>query len=155
MRALIACFALLILVPVVATAQTFSADEQEIIDLTHSCWEAWAAEDLSAIDRACNEHEDTRFWWTADAVPAIGWVAKNAQRWGEAFHPRTNLLYWEVRPVSVRIFRDVALIHFWATYTVVDENGQTTANSQKRLDIWQRVDSRWIKIGGMGTPEGD
>jgi len=155
MRALIACLASLVLLPVVATAQTFSAEEQEITDLTHSCWAAWVAEDLSAIDRACNEHEDARFWWTAEAVPAAGWSAKHAERWAEAFHPRTDLLYWEVRPASVRIFGDVALIHIWATATVVDDNGQTTTNSQKRLDIWQRIDGRWTKIGGMGTPEGD
>ena len=155
MRTVIAFLAMILLMPVGAVAQTFSADEQEIIDLNQSCWDAWAAEDLNAIARTCNEHEDARGWLTADAVPHIGWVAKNVERWGEAFHARTDWLYWEIRPVSVRIFGATALIHFWATRTFVDDKGETTTTSQKQLNIWQRIDGRWTWIGGMATPEGD
>ena len=155
MRTVIAFLAMILLMPVGAVAQTFSADEQEIIDLNQSCWDAWASEDFGAVARTCNEHEDARGWWTADAVPQIGWVAKNVERWGEAFHARTDWLYWEIRPVSVRIFGATALIHFWATRTFVDDKGETTTTSQKQLNIWQRIDSRWTWIGGMATPEGD
>ena len=80
-----------------------------------------------------------------EAGPAIGWFEKNAERWIAAFGPRDTWVYWEVRPMSVRIFNDTALIHFWATHTHADAQGVLTTQSQKHLNIWQRID------GGLST----
>jgi len=46
-------------------------------------------------------------------------------------------------------------IRFWATQTHVDPQGAQTTQSQKQLNIWQRIDGRWTWIGGMAMPEGD
>jgi hypothetical protein len=51
------------------------------IDLNQSCWDAWAAEDLGQMQRACNERPDGRHWWTPESAPGIGWFAKNGERW--------------------------------------------------------------------------
>ncbi len=134
--------------------QHWTTQEQEIIELNQSCWDAWAAEDLDAVRQTCNEHPDGRHWWIPDAAPGIGWFEKNAERWGAAFHPRDTWLYWEIRPLSVRIFNDTALIHFWATITHEDSQGKTITQTRKMLNIWQRIDGRWVWIGGMASPAG-
>ena len=136
-------------------AQQWSAEQQEIIDLNQSCWDAWASEDLDAVRRTCNEHPDARGWYTPEAAPAIGWFEKNAERRVAAFAPRDTWVYWELRPMSVRIFNDTALIHFWGTHTHVDAQGALTTQTHKQLNIWQRIDGRWTWIGGMAMPEGD
>ena len=59
-------------------AQRWSTEEQEIIDLNQSCWDAWAAQDLDAVRRTCNEHPDGRGWYTPEAGPSVGWFEKNA-----------------------------------------------------------------------------
>jgi len=145
----------LLLVPGPSLAQQWTAEEQEIIDLNFSCWEAWAAEDLNAVRQTCNEHPDARGWWTADGAPQVGWFEKNAERWSAAFHPRGNWIYFDIRPLSVKIFNDTAFIHFWATHTHEDSKGDTVTQTQKQLNIWQRVEGRWTWIGGMAVPEGD
>lgn len=149
----IAALAAFPFVPATASGQHWTPEEQEIIDLNQSCWDAWGNEDFAAARRTCNEHPDGRHWWTAESAPGIGWFEKNADRWAAAFHPIEDRLYWEVRPLSVRIFGDVALIHFWGTVTTIDDQGVRTTVARKQLNIWQRVDGRWTWIGGMASPE--
>ena len=154
MRNLALAAALVVLaLPGSVRAQHWTAEEQEIIDLNQGCWDAWALEDLEAMERICNEHVDGRHWWTPESAPGIGWFSKNAERWAAVFHPLDEELYWEIRPLSVRIFGDVALIHFWATVTMRDEEGTRSTKNRKQLNIWQRINGRWTWIGGMSSPE--
>ena len=155
MKTLSLLVTLCFLFPQPVPAQHWTAEEQEIIDLNQGCWDAWAAEDLDAVRRTCNEHPDARTWWTPEAAPGIGWFEKNAERWGASFHPRDKWLYWEIRPLSVRIFNDTALIHFWALDAHEDAQGETTTHTWKMLNIWQRIDGRWTFIGGMAMQKGD
>jgi hypothetical protein len=145
--------ALLPLVAMPAAAQHWTPEEQEIIDLNQACWDAGAAEDLDAVRRTCNEHEDGRSWLTSEAAPAVGWFVANAERSAAAFDSRREWLYWEVRPLSVRLFGETALIHFWATRTIEGTNGTETTLAHKQLNIWQRIDGRWTWIGGMADVE--
>ena len=154
-RTLFLTLALCYLLPQASLAQHWTAEELEIIELNQSCWDAWAAEDLDEVRQVCNEHPDARAWWTPEPAPAVGWFEENAERWGAAFHPRDTWVYWEIRPLSVRIFNDAALIHFWATHTHEDLQGNSVTQTQKHLNIWQRIDGRWTWIGGMAMPEGD
>jgi hypothetical protein len=144
-----------LLLTVSVNAQHWTSEEQEIIDLNQKCWDAWASEDLDAVQRICNHQPDARGWWTPDAAPEIGWFEKNAERWGAWFHPRDTWLYWDIRPLSVKIFNETALIHFWAMHTHEDSKGNRTTQTEKRLNIWQRIDDKWSWIGGMAMPEGD
>ncbi len=50
---------------------------------------------------------------------------------------------------------DTALIHFWASDTHEDAQGETTTYTWKILNIWQRIDGRWTFIGGMAMQKGD
>ncbi len=154
-RALFLTLFLIPLAPHPVLAQHWTAEEQEIIDLNQSCWEAWAAEDLDAVRQICNEHQDARAWWTAEGAPQVGWYEKNVDRWAAAMFPRDTWIYFEIRPLSVRIFNDTAFIHFWATHTHEDSKGDTATQTQKQLNIWQRIDGRWTWIGGMAVPEGE
>lgn len=142
-----------LLVPAGASAQHWTAEEQEIIDLNQACWDAWGAADLTRVQAICNEHEDGRSWSTANALPDIGWYSKNARRWMAAVGSQQRRIYWEVKPASVRIFNGTALIHFWATRTTRMLDGTIKTESQKQLNIWQRIDGKWTWIGGMATPD--
>jgi hypothetical protein len=154
MRLLItAVFFVALLVPATARAQHWTTEEQEIIDLNQACWDAWASHDLSRIEATCNEHEGARGWYTPNAAPDNGWYAKNARRWMSAIGSKEEWIYFEIIPTSVRIFNETALIHFWATLTLRAVDGNVKTISQKQLNIWQRIDSRWTWIGGMATPE--
>jgi len=69
----------------------------------------------------------------------------------EAFFPRTQPVYWEIRPLVVRIFGDTALYHFWAMWTEEAANGQVSTWTRKQMDVWQEIDGQWYWIGGTAT----
>lgn len=141
------------LAPAAARAQHWTAEEQEIIELNQECWDAWASQDLSQVEATCNEHQDARGWWTPNAAPDNGWYAKNATRWMTAVGSQEKWIYWEINPLSVRIFNDTAMIHFWATLTYRAVDGEVKTMTQKHLNIWQRSNGGWTWIGGMATPD--
>ena len=145
--------AIALLSPSPLWAQHWTPQEQEIIDLNQSCWDAWGAQDLAAVRRICNEHPDGRHWVSTESAPGIGWSEKNVERHAAVFNPLEKWLYWEIRPLSVRVFDNVALIHFWATLTTRDDKGVRSTTTKKQLNIWQRINGRWTWIGGMSAPE--
>ena len=142
-----------LLAPGTAQAQHWTPEEQEIIDLNQACWDAWASHSLNRVEATCNEHEDARGWLTSNAAPDRGWYLKNARRWIDAIGSKEDWIYYEVNPLSVRIFNDTALIHFWATRTVQGADSTVKTVSQKQLNIWQKIDGRWTWIGGQATPD--
>ncbi|MDH5233744.1 MAG: nuclear transport factor 2 family protein [Gemmatimonadota bacterium] len=144
-----------LLVPTTASTQSWSPAEREIIDLNQGCWDAWASHELPRIAATCNEHPDARSWWTPNAAPDKGWYATNVRRFMDAVGSKEVWIYWEINPISVRIFNGTALIHFWATQTVRGIDGEVKTTSQKQLNIWQRIDGRWTFIGGMAVPDPD
>jgi hypothetical protein len=142
----------LLVLPAGLAAQHWTPEEQEIIDLNQRCWEAWASKDLTRVGDICNEHPDARGWWTAYAAPDLGWYAANAHRWMDAVGSKEEWIYFEINPLSVRIFNDTALIHFWAVKTARGVDGTVKEAAQKQLNIWQRIDGKWTWIGGMASP---
>ena len=139
--------------PARAWAQHWTPQEQEIIDLNQACWEAWAADSLERIEATCNEHEDARGWWTAFGAPDVGWYANYVHQWMDAIGSKEEWIYFEIKPLSVRIFNDTALIHFWATRTFRGLDGVVKTEGQKQLNIWQKINGRWTWIGGQATPD--
>jgi hypothetical protein len=143
------------LVVTASHAQNWTAEQQEIIDLNQSCWDAWVTEDVAEMRRVCNEHKDATNWWTPNGAPTVGWFEKNGDRWTEAFLSRSKSVYFEIIPLAVSIFDNTAQIYFWATSTDEDNDGELTTTSRKQLNIWQKMDDRWTWIGGMAVLEAD
>jgi hypothetical protein len=64
------------------------------------------------------------------------------------------VIAYEVRPVLVSVFEDVALYHHWTTWTELDGNGVATTYSRKEVGVSQRVNGEWMFLGGMASPDG-
>ena len=135
-------------IPTVASGQNWTSAQQEVIALTQDCWAAWAEEDMAGVERACPDHPEAAGWSTAEDVPIVGWSVKNGRSWMEAMFPRTEPVFWEIRPQVVTIFGDTALYHFWAMWTEEGADGQLSTWTRKQLDVWQRIDGEWFWIGG-------
>lgn len=136
------------IVPNSASAQEWTAAELEVISLTQDCWTAWAEEDMAGVESACPDHPEAAGWSTAEDVPVVGWSEKNVRRWMQSMFPRTEPVFWEIRPQVVKIFGDTALYHFWALWTEEGPDGQLNTWTRKQLDVWQRIEGQWYWIGG-------
>jgi hypothetical protein len=140
-----------LLMPLPTQAQQFTAEQQQVVDFIEHCWETWGTESWSAYERACRTDPTARFWWFAESVPNAG-IAE-WRRWAAAFWPRIeSQVHYEIRPLTVQVFGDVALYYYWASWSHVDANGELQTMAQHRLEILQRRDGQWLWIGGSGGP---
>ena len=150
-RRVLAALAVVVMLPGVAQGQSFSPEQQEIIDHTKRCWELWGLEENPTMwEQECPADPDIRFWWTAQSVPSHG--TADWQAWSQAFHPKIDEFFHSHRPIAVQFFGDVVLYYYWATWSWEDANGKVQTAAQHRLDVLQRRNDQLWWIGGTGTP---
>ena len=127
-------------------AQTWSAEQQEIIDFGEACWTSWATESWDAYARACPADSGMRYWDMSQSVPALGHTSW--RRWSEAMWPRMDPFHYEIRPISIQILGDVALYYFYATFNNEFADNRITTANHHELAVFQRRDGSWVLIGG-------
>jgi hypothetical protein len=142
---------LCIIFPFTALAQTWSEQEQELLDHIAMCWDAW----MEAVDQnnpeiyaeKSNDAKNSIMWWTDQGAPA-GFDA--ARRNWESI--RTTDVDWvDIRPVAIRIYDNVGIVYFYGYWIAKTEAGNVTTE-YKRTEVYLKVDGKWSFIGGQGTP---
>jgi hypothetical protein len=154
MKAIIRSLIALVITTALFSAQParWSAEQQEILDHITVCWNAWveAAEknDPEIWFKKCPVAENAAFWSTAEGAPDID--AKAMRRDWETIRKQT--VGWiDLRPVSVNVYGDVAVVHFYSYWKVRTENGTETVE-QKRLEVFKKMAGKWTLIGQQRTP---
>lgn len=134
-----------------ASAQRWTAEEQEILDFATSCWTSWEdavnKQDHEIWLESCLLTDDWAAWWTSDgALWTIEAEKRNFDNWVqeiEHFH------FENLQPLDIRAYDDVALIWFYGISTVDDTGGNRTRYEDKRLEVYRKVDGRWRWTAGM------
>ena len=143
----ILCF--LICLPL--TAQNWTAEEQEILDQIKKDWTYWEeavkAKDLNIWLDNVQHTDDFSGWWTSEGGL---WTLENDKRFFDEWVKSVKNYYWEgIYPLSIKVYDNFALIYFYATYNLEDNNGKTTRYEDKRLVVYRKVDGIWRATGTM------
>ena len=131
-------------------AQEWSDEEQEVLDDLAECWDLWmeGVESGSpqrymsecttptstfwiATDAAPNSNDFVRRIWSIIATQDLGWV--------------------DIRPVSLTITDDIAVLHFYGYWRAATADSETITE-WKRTEVFKQLDGRWKLIAGHGTP---
>jgi len=133
-----------------AHAQQWSAEQQEVIDTLKECWDIWMEDVRGGVGpdgwlEQCAV-PDYSYWW----IFGVPHGAEEDRRNWETIS-ETDLGWISLQPVAVRIYDDVAVMHFYGTWRVSNSEEPLEA---KRTEIFQRVDGRWKMIAGHATPIG-
>ncbi len=134
-------------------AQTWTAEEQEIIKRVETGWISWQdavnQNDLSIWLKAANPTEDWNCWWVQDGAL---WDLPDTKRNFELFIKDVRKYYWmNVNPLSIKVHEDVAFIWFYASYAVEDKAGITTNTEEKRFEVYRKIDGEWRWSAGMAA----
>ena len=87
------------------------------------------------------------YWWTLQNAPAN--EETDHRNWDR--YRKTDTGWSDMRPLSVSVFDDVALVHFYGYWRAKTANGEVVTEA-KRTEVWQKRDGRWLAIGGQITP---
>lgn len=143
---------LLAFIPAAAQAQTWTAEQQEVITQLEECWDIWV--EASALGRPdpwldrCTD--DFRYWGDETGVPNGPAVLR--RQWREIME--ADYRWVTLRPLEIRIVGDVAIVHFYGSWNAKEGDGRITEET-KRTEVFRNVDGRWRLIAGHSQPSGD
>ena len=140
----------LLLIPAPASAQSWTQEEQELIDHIKMCWDAWIdtrpQPDHQRFFERCPWSEDVSMWWTNDGMPQT--LERTVRNW---VNPPVDVMWLDLNPIAVRIWDDIGMVQMYAIWKAKTPEGLVNTE-YKRTEIFRRVNGRWVFMGGQGTP---
>ena len=142
----------LLAIPTVLEAQTWSPEEQELLNHLVSVWDQIEANNeanFSLWKDAVQPRDDLVWWFTSQGAPYdLDAVRKWHQGWGTR---NAEYTFLNVRPVAVRIIDSVGMVWFRSYGEVAEAEGERSQWEDIRLEIFHRTSNGWEFVGGMVT----
>jgi Domain of unknown function (DUF4440) len=129
----------------VASAQTWSPEQQEVWHLEEQQWKMSAAKDLSWVDKMV--HPNISYWDTDQSSPQN---KESLLRWNRYSNTNSTTLEQEIFPITLTITGNIAVAQY--RYTVARENYKKEREtvSGRYTDVFVKEGGRWLFITWAG-----
>jgi hypothetical protein len=128
-----------------ASAQTWTAEQQEIWKFEELQWKMAAEKDLTWIDKMV--HPSLSYWDTEQPGPQN---KASLARWNRYTSTNTTVLEQELFPISATITGNVAVVHY--RYSIASENYKKERETVtgRYTDVLIKEGGRWLFLGWAG-----
>jgi hypothetical protein len=135
----------LALLPTLASAQTWNAEQQEVWKLEEQQWQMSKDKDASWIDKMV--HPNISYWDVDQPGPQN---KASLQRWNRYNNANATVLEQELFPVSMTITGNIAVVQY--RYAVARENYKKERETAtgKYTDVLVKEGGRWLFIAWSG-----
>ena len=141
---------ILFLTPIPSLSQQWSPEEKEVLDQLAECWDIW----MEGIQSGSPDR-----WYAECTAPGLTyWAAQDGAPLDTDFDRRNwdlamaNDLGWvDIRPVSLVLMEDIAVLHFYGYWKTPTADGEQVMEA-KRTEVFRRIDGRWRLLVGHATP---
>jgi ketosteroid isomerase-like protein len=137
------CFVLLASTPVFA--QEWSAAQKDVWKNVEAYWALYAQGDVEGF--LAYFHTEYRGWSNQDALPGTKAIARKFLSYGMK---NTKTLVYDVRPVAIQIYGDIAFVHYYYTTIEKEVEGKAKTVSGRWTDILTKQGDKWVMIGDHG-----
>jgi len=136
------CLALL---PTLASAQTWNAEQQEVWKLEEQQWQMSKDKDVSWIDKMV--HPNISYWDVDQPGPQN---KASLQRWNRYNNANATVLEQELFPISMTITGNIAVVQY--RYSVARENykKERETSTGRYTDVLVKEGGRWLFIAWSG-----
>jgi len=133
------------LLPLLAAAQTWTAEQQEIWRLEEQQWQMVKDKDLTWIDKMV--HANISFWDVDQPGPQN---KASLTRWSRFSSSASTVLEQELFPISITITGNLAVAHY--RYSLVRENSEKERETAtgRYTDVLVKDGNRWLLIAWAG-----
>jgi len=119
-------------------------DEATIWELEERYWDCWIKEDMEGYMSLL--HEDFMGWASSLETPGD---KKAAREFVQNFWSQIKLFAFEMKPCTIKIIGDTALVHY--ILLLKDEDGNQIGNSYRITHTWLKQGGIWQILGGMSS----
>ena len=145
MKKLVLLFSCVILViSTSAICQEWSAEQKEALGIVEKMDESWANRDLDGY-MSCL-HENFIGWFQEDPLPID---KKSLRHWEEHWLSTSKILRNEIKPVSIKVTDNIAIVNWYSQTVREDENGKKLVYS-KWTCVCKKEDGKWLIMGMFG-----
>jgi hypothetical protein len=130
--------------PIGLFSQEWSQEQKEAWAVIEKIYNAWEKRDVDGY--LSYLHKNFIGWYDNDPLP----LNKESLRgWENHWLSTTQIIRNEIRPVSIAITADTAIINYYATSLRKDEQGNKLAH-HKWTDVLKKEDGKWLVLGSFG-----
>ena len=142
----------LLCIPAVLQAQTWSLEQQELLDHLFSVFDQTEENNQASFVQwrdVAHPRDDLVLWFTDQGAP---YDLEAVRKWHQGWATRgTEYTFLNIRPVAVRILDSVGMVWFWQYGEWMNQDGERHQWEAKRLEIFHRTSDGWDLVGGMVT----
>ena len=128
-----------------ALAQQWSAQQQDVWQSVEAYTEAFAQGDLEEF--LSYFHENFTGWNCSDAVPRNKAFVRKAV--SHAFLSQ-QMLWYHLTPLVIEVHGDVAVVHYYATWTRQGLDGTEQTTNARWTDVLLKRGNAWVMIADHG-----
>ena len=130
-----------LVMPSSSVAQQWTPEQQEVWEFELRCFNMMTAERVAQCF-----HMDYTGWNARDPLPLDWQAVKDAS---SAFEEST---FVSARPLSIKIYGDVAVVHYMSYWRDSNADGTTTLRWARWTDVAMKEGGRWTWIADAGGP---
>lgn len=152
-RTLAAVFVLMIAAlaqPRQASAQSWSAQQQEVWQVVQAQWAASMAKDAGWMERFL--HTDFRGWTASEPVPRD---KESASRWARYEMDGGTTLVQDLAPVAIVVHGNAAVVHYYFSQAQADREGKHRTVHGRYTDTLVKENGGWQFLAWSGGAPDD
>ena len=128
-----------------ATAQTWSAEQQEVWKVESQQWKMAAAKDHSWMDTMV--HANLRYWETGDPMPRD---KASLKQWSRINAENSTVLEQEIFPISATITGNIAVVQYNYMVARVNYKKERETVTGQYTDVLVKENGRWLFLAWAG-----
>jgi ketosteroid isomerase-like protein len=125
-------------------AQEWNTSQKEVWKNVNDYWAILAKGDVSGFMEYF--HPDYMGWEDNEPLPSS---KDETRKWMMFSAPSSKLLIYEIKPVGIKIFGDIAIADYYFSI-VRDRDGKKESDHGRWTDILMKQGSKWVLIGDNG-----
>jgi ketosteroid isomerase-like protein len=126
-------------------------------EMTAAQREAWSAVEAYT---ECLSRRDWEGFFSHFHDDFVGWTLRRPtpvtketrQKWVPFVYRATEILEYEIQPLSVRIYGNVAVCHYLTFKAKKEGDGEVSLEKEKWSDVLIKQDGRWLLVSDSGGP---
>ena len=126
-------------------SQEWSKDQKMVWNNVETYWKISSEENLEGY--MAYFHEDYLGWAMNTPVPS---TKSDVSKWMKHWWSKSTVSIYDIQPVGIAVFGDVAVVHYYYTMMVANEEGKEKSRSGSWTDVLKKQGDKWVLIGDRG-----
>lgn len=128
-----------------ANRESWSAEQKEVWKNVLTYWALAGANDTQGFLEYV--HADYQGWGYDNPLPGS---RERAIKFSTHYQKTTKTLVQDLQPVTVRVFGDIAYVHYFYTEITKDAEGKEKRQSGRWTDILKKQGGKWVMVADHG-----